>query len=140
MSPLPPQPVDVDVNVQLRLCIPDADAVPLPVSLRYSARDPYAVRAVFRGDDLEVEWVFARDLLSVGLSRPAGDGDVHVWPCWESGQDTVLISLSSPDGKAVLEAEARDVQAFLQRTAHVVPLGDEALFLDVDAELSRLLA
>ncbi len=39
--------VDVEASVQLRLVVADADAVPLPVSLRYGAADPYAVRAVF---------------------------------------------------------------------------------------------
>jgi hypothetical protein len=31
--------VDVEASVQLRLVVADADAVPLPVSLRYSAKD-----------------------------------------------------------------------------------------------------
>src|SRR5918912_1490995 len=106
--------VDVEASVQLRLVVADADAVPLPVSLRYSATDPYAVRAVFSGDGMEVEWVFARDLL--------------------------MISLTSPDGQAVLEATAGDVRDFLDRTAAVVPDGEESAHLDLDAALARLLA
>ena len=77
--------VDVEASVQLRLVVADADAVPLPVSLRYCATDPYAVRAVFSGDGMEVEWVFARDLLRTGLTSPVGEGDLGAvavsWIC-----------------------------------------------------------
>ncbi len=131
--------VDVEASVQLRLVVADADAVPLPVSLRYSAADPYAVRAVFSGDGMEVEWVFARDLLRTGLVTPIGDGDVHVWPSWGTGRELVMISLTSPDGQAVLEAGAEDVRTFLDRTALVVPDGEESLYLDLDAAVARLL-
>jgi hypothetical protein len=132
--------MDVEAAVQLRLVVADADAVPLPVNLRYSATDPYAVRAVFSGDGMEVEWVFARDLLRHGLSNPTGDGDVHVWPSWGTGRELLMISLTSPDGQAVLEASADDVRSFLDRTTAVVPDGQESDFLDLDAALTRLLA
>jgi hypothetical protein len=132
--------VDVEAAVQLRLVVADADAVPLPVTLRYSATDPYAVRAVFSGDGMEVEWVFARDLLRAGLSTPTGDGDVHVWPSWGTGKELLMISLTSPDGQAVLEASAEDVRRFLDRTTLVVQYGDESQHLDLDAALARLLA
>ena len=132
--------MDVEAAVQLRLVVADADAVPLPVNLRYSATDPYAVRAVFSGDGMEVEWVFARDLLRQGLGNPTGDGDVHVWPSWGTGRELLMISLTSPDGQAVLEASADDVRNFLDRTTAVVPDGQESDFLDLDAALSRLLA
>src|SRR3954470_23236085 len=132
--------VDVEASVQLRLVVADADAVPLPVSLRYSASDPYAVRAVFSGDGMEVEWVFARDLLRSGLTSPVGEGDVHVWPSWGTGPELLMISLPSPDGQAVLEAGAQDVRAFLDRTTAVVREGDESEHLDLDAALARLLA
>ena len=118
--------VDVESSVQLRLVIADDDAVPLPVSLRYSASDPYAVRAVFCGNGMEVEWVFARELLRTGLGTPVGDGDVHIWPSWGTGRELLMISLTSPDGQAVLEVGAADVRSFLDRTAAVVPHGDES--------------
>ena len=132
--------MDVEASVQLRLVVADADAVPLPVSLRYSASDPYAVRAVFSGDGMEVEWVFARDLLRTGLSTPTGDGDVHVWPSWGTGRELLMISLTSPDGQAVLEATTDDVRSFLDRTTAVVADGDESSHLDLDAALTRLLS
>lgn len=140
MFPLPHRSADVDLEVELRLVVPDGQAVPIPVGLRYNADDPYAVRAVFRGEGLEVEWVFARDLLAVGLAQPCGEGDVHVWPARDADSDDVMISLSSPDGRAVLEADAEDLAAFLEQTAQVVPPGEEGRYVDIDAALSSLLA
>ena len=132
--------IDVDVEVTLQLVVPDAGPVPLPVSLRYVAADPYAVRALFRGGDGEtsVEWVFARDLLVDGLERATGLGDVHVWPSRGADGDIVVIALSSPDGRAVLHADADDLRLFVGRTLEVVPTGTEALHLDVDDVVARL--
>lgn len=132
-------PADVDLAVALCLVVPDADAVPLPVSLRYAAADPYAVTVAFRGDDVSVEWVFARDLLLAGLNSPCGYGDVHIWPGSRQGQHLVFVSLTSPDGQAVLEADRDDVHRFLDETAEVVPPGQEDQFIDLDAEIALLL-
>jgi len=52
----------------------------------------------------------------------------------------LMISLTSPDGQAVLEAAADDVRAFLDRTAAVVPDGEESSYLDLDSTLTRLLS
>ncbi len=135
----------VQQEIQLRLVVADADAVTLTASLRYDAADPYAVRAVFAdngsGNGMEVEWVFARDLLRRGLSAPIGDGDVHVWPSWGTGRELLMISLTSPDGQAVMEAQADEIRAFLARTDGVVPEGEEtdAAAADVDDAIARCL-
>lgn len=131
---------DVDLAVALRLVVPDADAVSLPVALRYAARDPYAVVVAFRGEDVSVEWVFGRDLLLTGLDAPCGDGDVQIWPGAGADADLIFISLSSPDGRAVLEAYRDDLRDFLDRTIRLVPPGLENDFVDLDAEISTLLA
>lgn len=130
----------VDSSVELRLVVPGADAVSLPVTLRYSAKDPYAVQALFAGDDVAVEWVFGRDLLVDSLDRPSGEGDVQVWPAVRGGARLVMISLSSPDGQAVLEGDAADIEAFLSRTLAMVPAGSESTLLDLDGEIAALLA
>jgi hypothetical protein len=136
---LSPHP-DVDTAVELRLVVPDADAVALPVALRYALTDPFAVTVAFQGDDVSVEWVFARELLLTGLQHPCGDGDVHVWPSWRSGQDLVLIALSSPDGRAVLEADATDLRTFLDATVALAPPGTEAEYVDMDAAIAAMLS
>ena len=73
--------VTVSAELGLSLVVPDHGSVPLVASLYYNAEDPYAIRMAFHvGTDEPVEWIFARDLLAVGLEGPAGEGDVQVWP------------------------------------------------------------
>jgi hypothetical protein len=128
----------VDTEVELRLVLPESGPVPLRVALRYAIEDPFAVTAAFQGDGVTIDWVFARDLLVGGLEGPCGEGDVHVWPSWAGGRDLVLLSLSSPDGQAVLEADASDLRVFIDRTLDLVPLGAESDHVDVDAQLLSL--
>jgi hypothetical protein len=109
-------------------------------SLYYSAEDPYAIRMAFHvGTDEPVEWIFARDLLAVGLEGPAGEGDVQVWPVDEHGREILNIALSSPFGEAHFEAPRSATAAFLNRTYEVIAPGLEADFIDVDGELDELL-
>ena len=63
--------------------------------LAYNPVDPFAVTATFSSPPAgEVVWIFARDLLSRGLSGPAGEGDVHVWPSLDAnGRTTVIMEL-----------------------------------------------
>jgi hypothetical protein len=137
VSPLPHS--HIDTKVELRLVVPDAGTVSLHVGLSYDVRDPFAVCAAFAGDGTTIDWVFARDLLIEGLRTPAGEGDVHVWPASGGPEDHVLISLCSPDGRAVLEANAQDLRSFLDRTVDLVPVGRESEHVDIDAELAALL-
>ncbi|MPZ63571.1 MAG: SsgA family sporulation/cell division regulator, partial [Propionibacteriales bacterium] len=81
------------------------------------------------------------DLLTEGVFAPAGDGDVHIWPCLDaSGRAVVIIELSSPHGEALLQAASRDVCDFLQTAFTLVPLGAEDLQVDVDRTVAALLA
>lgn len=128
----------------LRLVTSQQTIVPLTGSLFYSREDPYAIRiALHVGLDEPVEWVFARDLLSMDIGGRGGIGDVHVWPSAgsEGGElgSAVNIELSSPFGRANLEAPAREVSDFLRRTYRIVPDGQESDHIDVEAELNDLL-
>ena len=108
-------------------------------SLRYRGTDPYAIRMSFHvGTDDPVEWLFARDLLAVGMQTPAGEGDVRVWPAPRDDQDVLNISLSSPFGQAHFEAPLAALSGFLMRTFEVVPLGREGDFIDIEGELRDL--
>ncbi|WP_369069480.1 SsgA family sporulation/cell division regulator [Kineococcus terrestris] len=142
MPALPHRKTEVDVDVSLRLRTSTGPGLPVPASLHYGADDPYAIHAVFRGGDADVEWVFARDLLREGLVGPAGDGDVHVRPCSGSvdGRRRVLLRLSSPDGNAELEADEADVRRFLRRADALVPPGRETRHLDLDDLVARLVS
>lgn len=130
----------VSRTLALELIDATGEASRLDGELEYTSSDPFAVVAVFRTSRSPIRWVFARDLLAEGLFGPAGDGDVHVWPCLDTrGHAVVLIELTSPDGEALLQASSRDVSEFLQHTFELVPRGAEEIQLDVDDTLLQLL-
>ncbi len=130
------------IRTSLGLTLLGADVpVLMTAQLQYRVDDPFAVEAQFDVGDAEpVRWLFARDLLDLGLVQAAGDGDVHVVPARDPlGRQTVQLHLSSPDGVAVLEAAAEDVLDFLEQCYLLVPPGDEGRHLDIDGALQRLL-
>ena len=137
------RPTSVSSELQLRLVVPGAASLPVRADLNYDVLDPYAVQVAFHtgsgssGD--VVQWTFARQLLSDGVSAPAGEGDVQVWPSTSSGSAVVCLSLSSPSGRALFEVPLGDLVEFLGRTYQAVPSGGESDHVDVDAELALLL-
>lgn len=133
----------VSAELGFLLVVPRQVSVPVTASLRYTGDDPYAVRVTFHpGTDEAVEWIFARDLLTTGLTEPAGAGDVRAWPSpsGEGGGAAVLnIVLSSPFGQAQFEAPMTAMAEFLRRTYDAIPAGREGEFFDIGAELDSLL-
>jgi hypothetical protein len=128
----------VSTELELRLLVPGA-SLPVRAAMRYQASDPYAVHVEFRTGEEPVVWTFARQLLTDGVSRMVGEGDVKVWPTRESGAHLVCIALSSPSGRALFEVPLGDVVAFLTCTYELVPTGLESDHLDLDSELALLL-
>jgi hypothetical protein len=118
----------------------------VPALLTYEAADPFAVRITF-GDsatgpeaaDDGVAWLVGRDLLRVGLDRPAGDGDVRIWPA-SATADVLFLHLRAPSGEALFELSRATLSAFLRETEVLVPAGSEAAALDHDDELAALLS
>jgi len=138
------RPSTVVHEVDLKLVAPGDEGLRLTATLRYQPSDPYAVEATFRAGDEAISWVLGRDLLSEGLARVSGEGDVRVWPTVDLGDRReqtrlVMLQLSSPDGRALLAAPAEDVGAFLAETYEVVAPGTEGQHMDVDGVLERLL-
>ncbi|MEX5720091.1 SsgA family sporulation/cell division regulator [Geodermatophilus maliterrae] len=115
----------------------------VPAVLRYAVDDPFAVRIGFGdaddGADDGITWLLGRELLAAGLERPAGDGDVRLWPARTSG-DVLYLHLRAPSGEALFELSRATVAAFLQRTETLVPTGQETAALGVDEELAALLS
>ncbi|MER8183359.1 SsgA family sporulation/cell division regulator [Kitasatospora sp. NPDC094015] len=130
----------VQNHVVMNLVVSHELSVRIMVDLEYDAADPYAVRFTFHlpGDD-PVAWVFARELLVDGISRPTGEGDVHVHPV---GADLaeVGVVLHAPEGDAVLRAATPPLIAFLAGTDRLVPMGEEATAGDLDAQLASILS
>jgi hypothetical protein len=113
----------------------------VPATLGYEVADPYAVRIGFgeQGGDEGISWLLARDLMRAGLERPAGDGDVRLWPARTTG-DVLFLHLRAPSGEALFELSRTAVAAFLRETERLVPVGEEAAALRVDDELAALLS
>lgn len=125
-------------ELDLRLLVPERTAVPLVARLNYDAADPYAVKVAFHiGEDEPVEWIFARELLTVGIVRAVGEGDIKVWPSTEEGERTVNLSLSSPFGHAQFDTPVSPLAEFLHRTYEIVPAGQESDYVDLDAEIQQ---
>jgi hypothetical protein len=91
------------------------------------------------GTDEPVEWIFARDLLSEGMTGPTGEGDVRVWPSSAEGEPTLNLVLSSPFGQAHFEAPMQTLADFLRRTYEAIPAGHEGEYFDIGGELDGLL-
>jgi hypothetical protein len=88
----------------------------------------------------EVSWTFGRDLLLSGLYEPAGDGDVHVWPCLDAdGRAVVVDELCTPDGEALVQARSGDLTTFVERMVQAVQPGRESQHVDVDAAIFAIL-
>lgn len=134
------QPTTVRTELGLRLVVPGDASLPVPALVRYEVADPYAVHVAFQtGRDEVVEWTFARQLLTDGVSGPVGEGDVQVWPAHEDGRAVVCLTLSSPSGRALFEVPQGELVDFLTRTYAAVPSGAESDFVDLEAELALLL-
>ena len=130
----------VSVEVGVWLVLPEETIMPVVARLFYSREDPYALSIMFEvGLDKPVEWIFARDLLAMGMQGREGLGDVTVWPSADSEGGVLHIELSSPFGQAHFEAPAREISDFLRRTYQIVPVGEEIGHIDVEAGLNDLL-
>src|SRR5512133_756062 len=131
---------EVRTALTLRLVLPGADVL-LNAALRYDQDDPYAVHLSFppSAGREPIEWTFARSLVADGLSVPAGDGDVRIWPSPEDLDGPVYLELCSPSGRALLAVRRPVLADFVRRCHALVPAGSEAGFLDLDAELELLL-
>ncbi len=133
----------VRTELELRLVVPGGPSLPVLADLRYSADDPWAVRVAFQtggdGDGI-VEWMFARQLLTEGISGTVGEGDIRVWPAMSGGERVINLAMASPSGSALFEIDRDALVQFLQQTYLAVPTGTEEEVVDIDAELARLLA
>jgi hypothetical protein len=110
-------------------------SVDLPAAFGYDASDPWAVRITFGRPGEQVTWVVGRDLLVRGLTDPAGEGDVQVWPSIdEYGRAAVVIEFRSPDGRLVTQLRTHDLYRFLARSQAIVPSGTESIDLDLLVE------
>jgi hypothetical protein len=128
-------------EVKVHVVLPAGGPDRVPVVLSYDASDPYAVSLQIHATPGEpVSWVFARELLDRGLARPAGNGDVRIWPSRPDAGEQVRVAMSSPDGQAQVAVSAASLADFLDESYRVCPPGRESENLDLDRELRSLTA
>jgi len=133
----------VTTELELNLVVPGGPSLPVMAGLRYDSNDPWAVRVAFQtggeGDGI-VEWMFARQLLTDGVAKACGEGDVRVWPAVHGDERVVNFAMASPSGAALFEIDRDALVEFLQQTYLAVPTGHESEVVDLDAELALLLS
>ena len=133
----------VSAEIELRLVVPGGPSLPVLANLRYDVIDPWAVRVAFQtggeGDGI-VEWMFARQLLTDGVAKTVGEGDIRVWPSVIGREHFVNLAMASPSGSALFEIDRDALVEFLQQTYLAVPTGAEEEVVDIDAEIAILLS
>lgn len=131
--------IALEQPARARLITGEERELAVDAKLRYASTDPLAVHLDFPGeaalDGQGATWTFARGLLEAGLRGPAGDGDVHIWPC---GPERTVLELHSPYGMALLQFDTSVLKRFLLRTYAAVPAGEEDLGAVVERGLSAL--
>jgi hypothetical protein len=137
LVPVTQQPISGALSQELTLQVLDAwgRTVDLAASFGYDAGDPWAVWITFGGNGDSVRWAVGRDLLMRGLTEPAGEGDIQLFPSVdENGRAAVVMELCSPDGRLVTQMLTSELYGFLAKTLAVVPLGEETIDLDLLVE------
>ncbi|MGW0531289.1 SsgA family sporulation/cell division regulator [Streptomyces sp. NPDC003032] len=130
----------IEQAVEARLVAAAPRMPTIPATLHYDRRDPFAVRMSFPApatlEGVEVCWTFARELLTVGVERAVGDGDVRVRPY---GFDRTVVEFHAPEGTAIVHIRTGELRGFLHRTTALVPVGQEHRHVDLDQDLVELM-
>ncbi|MEU8953041.1 SsgA family sporulation/cell division regulator [Streptomyces sp. NPDC048518] len=130
----------IEQAVEARLVAAAPRMPTIPATLHYDRQDPFAVRMSFPApatlEGVEVYWTFARELLTQGVERAVGDGDVRVRPY---GFDRTVVEFHAPEGTAIVHIRTGELRGFLQRTTALVPAGQEHRHVDLDHDLAELM-
>ncbi|MFE9421461.1 SsgA family sporulation/cell division regulator [Kitasatospora sp. NPDC006697] len=141
-SPRPrPEGTSTEIHLDARIILSEDQALDIPVRFGYRGDDPFAVALEFLGPAAAAgTWRFSRELLRDGLRKPAGLGDVRIWPpCPCHGRPHLRVMLKGSDGSILLDLPTRQVRRWLRRESYaLVPHGTEGNAIDWDTELHGL--
>ncbi|MFG3206655.1 SsgA family sporulation/cell division regulator [Streptomyces sp. NPDC048192] len=120
-----------------------ARRLPLPIECEFSyhCADPLAVTLIFHpAGEYPVRWVFARELLTEGLTARSGRGEVEIWPVHREGRRSLWVRVGDTrtGHTALFEIPAQPVVQWLGRSYALVPRGREMANVDWD-ELTQLI-
>ncbi|WP_405883227.1 SsgA family sporulation/cell division regulator [Streptomyces sp. NBC_01136] len=131
-----------DLCLTLWLYVSPQETLPVQARFHYDPAMPFAVSVDFSNTaGGAVTWVLSRELLSEGLLRPSGEGDVHIWPrCPRyGGRRSLHIQLVGRSGIALLYADLTRVRSWIADTYVLVPSDSEGEAIDWEASFARVL-
>jgi hypothetical protein len=131
-----------DLHLTVWLHVSREETLPIQARFRYDRAQPFAVSVDFwNAAGGAVTWVLSRELLTAGLQRPSGEGDVRIWPpCPRHGGTHLHILLLGRSGTALLDVAIRPIRAWLADTYALVPVEAEEQSIDWDSSFERVLA
>ena len=130
-----------DLYLILWLYVSPREMLPVQTRFHYAAADPFAISVNFSNTvGGEVTWILSRELLSEGMLRPRGEGDVRIWPpCPKHGGNRLHIQLVGRSGMALLYADITRMRSWVAGTYALIPAGTEAEAINWEASFERLL-
>lgn len=108
----------------------------------YDRDEPWTVHVSFTSGGVQVRWMFDRELLSHGLERWVGSGDIRIGPAplRVRGPRATVLHLVAQRTVVPAMLDTHAIEAFLRATTSLVPLGHEHHGVDWDGHLAGLLA
>ncbi|MGW1076383.1 SsgA family sporulation/cell division regulator [Streptomyces sp. NPDC002537] len=131
----------VEMGVRAHLVTDTGHGFPVDLRLHYRRGAPYEVRAeVIRSGETYCRVIFARELLTYGISQNVGKSTVQVRP--GPGANETCLRMAGgfaleKDTPLAPVIETHSLIRFLGHTYRLVPPGTEGM--DFDAELADLL-
>ena len=126
------------------LLLPTGKRTPVNVTFSYDSDDSAAVKLHFHTQDPDpIEWIFARNILLLGLDEKTDESaDVVAWPTGDALGNVMHfnLKLTSPFGQAEFLFYIQPITDFVNAVYALIPMGDEFVNLNLDAELVKLLA
>jgi hypothetical protein len=118
----------------------DTFRIPLRADFHFEPEDPLAVTVNFMPrDQPPVTWRLSREALYLGCVEASGEGDVRIRPVRVKRRWMVRMRLGTLAMEALFEADLVRLEAWLEETYRLVPLGEELNGVDWDAVTAYLL-
>jgi hypothetical protein len=129
---------DLEIRVLMttvEFAVPPGRPRPRRVSFIWRTLNPYVVDVQLDTGDREHPapvWVLPRELLADRVAHCADQGDIRL-------QDLGSIRIQLTGSAGYLWVDVRELEVFLRDTFAWVPLGQERMWISLDAELAALL-
>ncbi|GLX49159.1 sporulation-specific cell division protein SsgB [Streptomyces hygroscopicus subsp. hygroscopicus] len=129
------------ITVQITHWVGRRFPVPIACEFSYDSADPLAVTMILDSDgEYPVRWVFARELMTEGLTARSGQGEVEIWPTHSEGQRALWVRVANARTRrtAFFEMPAQPIAQWLASSYALVPRGREMAEVNWD-KLAQLI-